>query len=144
MPRDSSLITNIPPSIIERYGMVTLGIYVLHINKRPFIIAMSKHIKYFQCMGTTSKNTDTFLAIIRKFKSDYMIRGFVVKVIYADRAFESCKTELSEQGITLYCCDTNSHVPFIERGTRFMKERVRCVRSMLPKEIQRIPARLMR
>ena len=64
-----------------------------------------------------------------------MIWGFVVKVIYADRAFESCKTELNEQGITLYCCDTNSHVPFIEQIIRFMKERVRCVRSMLLKKI---------
>ena len=73
-----------------------------------------------------------------------MIRGFVVKVIYADRAFESCKTELSEQGITLLCCDTNSHVHFIEQGIRFVKERVRCVRSMLPQEIKRIPTRLMR
>ena len=73
-----------------------------------------------------------------------MIWGFVVKVIYADQAFESCKTELSEQGITLYCCDTNSHVPFIERAIRFVKERVRCVRSMLRKKIKRIPAQLMR
>ena len=95
-------------------------------------------------MGTTSKNTDTFLAIIRKFKSNYMIQGFVVKVIYADGAFESYKTELSKQRITLYCCDTNSHIPFIERGIRFVKERVRCVRSMLQKEIKWIPARLMR
>ena len=68
----------------------------------------------------------------------------MVKIIYADRAFESCKSELSEQGITLLCCDTNSHVPFINRGIRFVKERVRCVRSMLPKEIKRIPTRLMR
>ena len=44
----------------------------------------------------------------------------------------------------LYCCATNSHVPFIERGIRFVKERIRCVRSMLPKKIKRIPVRLMR
>ena len=31
MPRDSGLITHVPPSIIERYGMVTLGIDVIHI-----------------------------------------------------------------------------------------------------------------
>ena len=67
----------------------------------------------------------------------------MVKVIYADQAFESCKTELSEQGITLLCCDTNSHVHFIERGIRFVKERIRYGRSMLPKEIKPIPTRLM-
>ena len=67
-----------------------------------------------------------------------------MKTIHADRAFESCKTALNEQGITLLCCDTNSHVPFIERAIKFVKERVRCVRSLLPKEIKRIPTRLMR
>ena len=46
MRRDSSLTTNIPSSIIERYENVTLGIGVLHINKHPYIIAISKHIKY--------------------------------------------------------------------------------------------------
>ena len=144
IPRYSSMILSIPPSIIDRYGNVALGIDVLHINKRPYIIAISKHIKYIQCVGTTDKKVDTFLSTIKKFKSNYMIRGFVVKVIYADRAFESCKTELSEQGITLLCCDTNSHVPFIEQGIRFVKERVRCVGSILLKEIKRIPTRLMR
>ena len=83
MPRDSSLITKISSSIIERYGNVILGIDVLHVNKRLYIIAISKHIKYIQCMGTTNKNTNTFLAIIKRFKSNYMIQGFVVKVIYA-------------------------------------------------------------
>ena len=52
-------------------------------------------------------------------------QGFVVKVIYADQAFESCKTELNEQGITLLCYDTNSHVHCIEQGIKFVKERVK-------------------
>ena len=117
---------------------------MLHINKRPYIIAISKHIKYIQCIGTENKNVTTFLSTIKKFKVDYMIRGFVVKVIHAHQAFESYKTELNEQGITLYCYNTNSHVPFIEQAISFVKERVRCVRLMLPKKIKRISARLMR
>ena len=144
IPRDTSMMLGIPPSTIERYGYASLGIDVLHINKRSYVIAVSKHIKYIQCLGTQNKNVDTFLSNIKRFKSDYIIQGFVVKTIYANRAFESCKTCLSEQGITLVCCDTNSHVPFIERTIRFVKERVRCVQSMLSKRIKRIPARLMR
>ena len=50
MPRDSGLITQVPPSILKRYGMVTLGINVMHINKRSFIFAVFKHIKFFQCI----------------------------------------------------------------------------------------------
>ena len=107
MPRESSMLLSIPPSILERYGSVSLGIDVLHINKRPYVIAVSKHIKYTQYLGTVNKNVKTFLSSIKRFKSDYMIRGFVVKTIYADRAFESCKTALNKQGITLLCCDSN-------------------------------------
>ena len=67
------MLLGIPPSIIERYGYVSLGIDVLHINKRPFVIAVSKYIKYMQCVGTANKNVETFLATIKRFKSDYMI-----------------------------------------------------------------------
>ena len=65
-------------------------------------------------------------------------------MIYADRAFESCETELNEQCIHLVCCDTHAHVQFIERGIRFVKERIQCIRSMLPSKIKRIPSRPMR
>ena len=44
MPRDSGLITNLPPSIPERYSMVTLGLDVMHMNNYPFILSVSKHI----------------------------------------------------------------------------------------------------
>ena len=47
MPRDSDMITGVPPSIMERYGKVTIGIDVIHINKRTFILSVAKHIKYF-------------------------------------------------------------------------------------------------
>ena len=84
IPRDSGLITHIPTSILERYGMVTLGIDVMHINKRPFILSVSKHIKYFQCMGTRNKTVKTFINTIGKIKADYQLQGFKVKMIYAD------------------------------------------------------------
>ena len=73
MPRETSMLLGIPSSIIERYGNVSLGINVLHINSRPFVIAVSKHIKYIQCLETANKNVETFLATIKRFKSGYMI-----------------------------------------------------------------------
>ena len=144
MPRDSGVITNLPSSVLERYGMVTLGIDVMHINRRPFILSVSKHIKYFQCIGTRNKSPKSFLNAFEKMKAEYMVRGFVLKMIYANPAFATCETEQNKQGIQLVCCDTNAHVQFVKRGIRFVKERIRCVRSMLPSEIKRIPSRLMR
>ena len=89
--------------------MVTLGFDIMHINKRLFILSVSKHIKYFQCIGTRNKTVKTFMCTIGKMKAEYQLRGFEVKMIYAYCAFESCETELSEQGIHLFCCDTNAH-----------------------------------
>ena len=96
MPRDSGLITNLPPSVLESYGMVTLGLDVMHINDRPFILSVSKHIKYFQCIGARNKSVKTFLSTIEKMKAEYMVRGFVIKMIYADRAFATCEIELNK------------------------------------------------
>ena len=50
---------------------------VLHINnKLLFIIGISKHIKYYQCVGIKNKSTATFLNMIKLFKSNYGLRGF--------------------------------------------------------------------
>ena len=65
-------------------------------------------------------------------------------MVYADRAFTACRTDLKEEGITLNCCDANAHVQFVERGIRFIKERIRCVRSMMPRQVKKIPHKLMR
>ena len=83
-------------SIIERYGILTLGLDVMHINSRPFILSVSKHIKYFQCIGTRNKSAKTFLSTIEKMKAEYMVRGFAIKIIYADQAFATRETELNK------------------------------------------------
>ena len=76
-------------------------------------------------------------------KSQYTLRVFKLKEVYADKAFEPCRTELAVMVVALKCSDARACVHFVERGIRFIKERIRCVRSMLPKEIKRIPKRLM-
>ena len=94
-------------------------------------------------METRDKKVETFVNTIQKMKADYMLQGFKINMIDADQAFDSCHVELSEQGITLHCCNTNSHVPFVERRIRCVKERISYVRLMLPKKIKQITAQLM-
>ena len=67
-----------------------------------------------------------------------------MNMVYADRVFVPCKTALNEESIYLNCCDKHSHVDFAERGIRFIKERIRCVRSMMPKKIKKLPSPLMK
>ena len=142
MVRDSSYI-EASPSILAHYKEVTLGVDVLFINKVPYLFTISRHIKFIQCLCIRTQRDNVYIDSIRKMKTVYEMRGFMVTKIYADRAFESCRSALAEFGSELICCDKNAHVHFAERGIRFVKERIRCIRSMLPTRIKRIPKRLM-
>ena len=61
--------------------MATLGIDVMHIKRRPYIIAVSKDIKFFQCMGTRDKKVEIFMDTIQKLKANYMLRGYKIKIV---------------------------------------------------------------
>ena len=61
--------------------------------------------------------------------------------MHGDREFEPLKEPLKKtKKVMLETCDTNSHVPRVERSNRFVKERVRCVRCEMP--FTHIPRRL--
>ena len=49
MHRDSSYL-GISPSILKHYKEGSLGVYFLFINKVPNLFAISRHIKFIQCL----------------------------------------------------------------------------------------------
>jgi hypothetical protein len=59
---------------------------------------------------------------------------FTVVTIEADGAFESIKHELQDEpyNMILSTCDADRHVETVERQIRFLKERIRAVRMMMP------------
>jgi hypothetical protein len=140
MPREDQIL-GVPPSVLEHYSKVTVGIDVMHVNGMPYLINTAKHLKFIQCICIRNKSDAIYVAAIKRMDSIYKLRGFKITTMYADRAFEHCKEELALLGIDLICCDANAHVHFIERCIRFIKERIRGVRSMLP--FNKIPKRLM-
>jgi hypothetical protein len=121
MPREDQII-GVSPSIIEHYSEVTVGIDVIHVNGVAFLINISKHIKFIQCICIRNKSDNMFVVAIRKMDNVYKLRGFKIKTLYADRAFEHCKNELAEMKIDAILCDKNAHVHFTERCIRFTKE----------------------
>ena len=137
MNRDSSYV-GFSPSILEYYKEVPLGVNILFINKVPYLFAISRHIKFIQCLCIWNQSDNIYVDSIRKIKSVYEMRGFNVNKIYADR-FESCRVELAELGLELICCDKNAQVHFAERGISFIKKTIRCIWSMLPIGIKESP-----
>ena len=140
MPREDYVL-GVPPSILKHYSEVTIGIDVMHVNGVAFLINISRHIKFIQAICIRNKSDDMYVEAIRKMDTIYKCRGFKIKYVYSDRAFQHCFDALAKQEIDLICCDKNAHVHFIERGIRFTKERIRGVRSMQP--FKKIPRRLL-
>jgi hypothetical protein len=141
MPREDD-ISDIPPMIMKEYSEVQLSIDIMHVNGIKFLISFSKHIGLLQTYCVRHNNQQTILDCILKIVQTYRSRSvFNVASIEADGAFQSIKHELQAKpyNITLTTCDADRHVETVERQIRFLKERIRAVRLMMP--YKRIPKR---
>jgi hypothetical protein len=69
--------------------------------------------------------------MLRIYQSRHPLR---VLTIEADGAFKAIRQELQDEPYqtVLSTCDADRHVETIERQIRFVKERIRSVRMMLP------------
>jgi hypothetical protein len=143
MPREDE-INDIPPYISKEYCDVHLSIDVMFVNGITFLISFSKHICLIQAYvirkNNKQKYLDGILAMLRMYRSRHPIR---VVSIEADGAFESVRQELQDEPyqVSLTTCDADRHVETIERQIRFVKERIRSVRMMLP--YSKLPKRFL-
>jgi hypothetical protein len=141
MPREDE-VTDLPSTIIKEYCKVHLSIDVMHVNGIKFLISYSKHIGLLQTYCVRKNNREAILECILKMMQTYKSRSvFTVVTIEADGAFESIKHELQGEPyqVTLSTCDADRHVETVERQIRFLKERIRSVRLMMP--YKKIPKR---
>jgi hypothetical protein len=135
-------VSDIPPSIIKEYYNVHLSIDVMHVNGIKFLISHSKHIGLLQTYCVRKNNREAILECILKMIQTCKSRSvFTVVTIEADGAFESIKSELKDDPylVTLSTCDADRHVKTVKRQIRFLKERIRAVRLMMP--YKKIPKR---
>jgi hypothetical protein len=141
MPREDE-ISDIPSNIIKEYSNVHLSIDVMHVNGIKFLISYSKHIGLIQTYCVRKNNRETILECILKMIQSYKSRSvFNVVTIEADGAFECIKHDLQGDPyrVALTTCDADRHVETAERQIRFLKERIRSVRMMMP--YKRLPKR---
>ena len=133
MPENDT--SELPSFILKEYTDVHISIDLMHVNGVKFLIAHSKHIGLLQTYCVRKNNREAILACILKIVQSYKSRSvFKVVTIEADGAFKSIKHELEGDpyNITLSTCDADRHVETIERQIRFLKERIRAVRLMMP------------
>jgi hypothetical protein len=134
MPREDK-ISDLPCNIIKEYSNVHLPIDLMHVNGIKFLISYSKHIGLLQTYCVRKNNRYAILNCILKMMKTYRGRNvFKVVTIEADGSFESIRHELQSEPyqVALSICDADRHVETIKRQIRFLKERIRSVRLMMP------------
>jgi hypothetical protein len=143
MPREDEA-NDVPLYIAKQYCGVHLSIDVMHANSISFLISFSKHIELIQsyCIrkNNRQKYLDGILAMLQIYQSRHPLR---VLTIEGDGAFEAIRQELQDQPyqVALSTCDAHQHVETIERQIRFVKERIRSVRMMVP--YKRLPKQFL-
>ncbi len=132
---------NIPISIMERYRDVTIAGDVMFVNRIPFFMSISRHIKFGTAEMITTQKATTLMTAIKHVKSAYLQRGFKITHILLDGQFESLRGDAAAIGITLNIVSRDEHVPEAERYIRTVKERTRCIYNTLP--FPKIPSRMV-
>jgi hypothetical protein len=126
---------------MAHYRRIILCIDVMKVNKMPFLVTMSRAIKFGTVAWLKNAKTATILANITEVRNVYLKRGFLLEVIEADGQFEPLRGALAHMGVTLNKCSREEHVPVAERRIRTLKERCRCICNTLP--FKKLPGMLV-
>ena len=134
-------ILPVPPEILQRYGEVTLSIDVYHINGVRFFRSIARHLMFRITQPIADAKASTLLKQVQRTMSKYASRGFKVKQIFGDNAFNCIADDLAESGVTFHSVARDAHEPYIERDNRVSKERCRCIFNALP--FTKMPLRMI-
>ena len=122
-------LSPVPPDILKRYHDVTLCVDVMFVNRIPFLVSISRHIRFGTVELLLSRTSDALLDGIRRIADVYSRRGFQITRVHGDPEFEPLRDALP---MHLECCNEDEHVPEIERHIRTIKERARCAVANCP------------
>jgi hypothetical protein len=129
----------IPKEIMSLNRNVTLAIDIMFINGLPFMVSISRKIKFTTVEYLLGRKHDHLVKSIRKIINLYRKRGFTVDTALMDREFECLRADLHE--LNLKTTAASEHVPDVERQIRVLKERSRAIRRTLP--FNAIPGRII-
>ena len=131
-PRVEVEEVTLPVTIKQHYQEVTLGCDIRFVNKIPFLMSISRHIRFGTAQHITNQQGTTIFNGIRAIHQVYLQRGFRIRNACMDGQFEPLRGNLAELGIVLNTASNDEHVPEIEKQIRTVKERTRAIYCTLP------------
>ncbi|KAG7373108.1 hypothetical protein IV203_033832 [Nitzschia inconspicua] len=118
----------VPPEILARHRDVTLATNIMFVNKIPFLITVSRNIRFVTITDVLNRQLPTIEKELLKIVRLYELRGFRIASMLCDPEFE----ELRPTFPFLNPCSADEHVPEVERMVRTIKDRVRSNYVTLP------------
>jgi hypothetical protein len=119
----------IPKEIMELNKNVTLGIDIMLVNGLPFVVGLSRKVKFTTSEYFPRRLQPILVKSLKKVFNIYNNRGFNVETTLMDQEFECLKSDIPE--VNLNTTAASEHVPDIERHIRLLKERVCAIRITL-------------
>jgi hypothetical protein len=113
----------IPVTSMVQYRKVVICVDVMKVNKMPFLVTISRAIKFGTFAWLNNAKIDSILKQITDVRDVYLKRGFLLEIFEVDGQFEPLCGALSELIVTLNRCSREEHVPIAERRIRILKER---------------------
>jgi hypothetical protein len=90
----------IPTDISTKYRIVTIALDIMYVNNIPFLVSLSRHLRFSTTDGLKNLKNTTIINAIKQILNIYKERDFKVSLILADRQFKSIKTNIAEMGIS--------------------------------------------
>jgi hypothetical protein len=125
-------LTDIPTTIMSHYRELVLGRDIMFVNKIPFFMTISRHVKFGTDEMQKNQQNKTILAAIKQVKIIYLKRGFQVTHMLMDGQFESLRANLANLQINLNMVSNDEHIPKIKQRICTVKERTRCIYNTFP------------
>jgi len=88
-------LSPVPRDILLLYQMVTLCVDIMYVNKLPFLVTISCHIKFAMIELLSNCQMGTVGKSITKVMHLYGSRGFLVTMVHADGEFEAVRGQLA-------------------------------------------------
>ena len=132
---------SLPATIHEHYQEVTLACDIMYVNKIPFLMSISRHIRFGTAQHIKNQQGTTIFNGIQAIHQVYLQCGFRIRNAFMDGQFEPLRGNLAELGILLNTTSNDEHVPEIERQIRTVKEKTWAIYCTLP--FQKMPRRLI-
>ena len=128
LPHLPSGVDPVPSAFLERHPGVTITVDILFINNIPFLLSMSRGLKFMAIEAFLNRQIKTIKEKIRTICTLYHDHGFGVESIYADSEFEPLRPDFP----CINTSDADDHQPDIERAIRTIKDWVCSTYHMLP------------